>query len=521
VNPVKTVLWYGEPPSPGIQHLFDVRGFDIRENLESGALEDWLLGRTLVAVFNYTEQNPKLMEAGYEHLALFIQHGLRLLFVGATEATGAWLREAHFKRLNPDYPWDDSVRFLPHLKGLNFDVVVDCPPGPRWRNLLIKQEGNFAKLQEEEHRLVSRAFGKADSIQLLKIAGGFSGSRVFMAHEKRREIDSSLGHLSQPRLIKIGNRKDISKEILAMSEVSPFIPFELRPNLEISIQGLDKAIYVADFVEKSESMLDVARAGRAEGAISNLFNRTLQRWRDRANQNQQFGSLAEAAERLKFASADWIHFEYLQSEKFRKRQHDVKALWNMLRDFKFSYRAATIHGDLHGENVRVRGDDAILIDFGAVRGKPEVGQGAPLCFDVATLEVSLAFQYRGRIDGPNTFEQPAWEDEIRSLFNLDAILSTPSVGSEPAPDSWLLGCLQRIRAFSIYQQSHPYEYAIALAIALWRYCKFPPERDSDADQGRRVVALILGAEIIEQIKRKEDESDSYPRSRSSNASALG
>jgi hypothetical protein len=509
---VKTVLWYGEPPSPGIQHLFDVRGFTIRENPASEAIEDWLLGQTLVVVFNYTESNTEKVEAGYEHLAMFIQHGLRLLFVGVATETVARIREEHFKQLDAEYPWDDSVRFLPHLKGLNFDVVIDCPPGPRWRNLTIKQDGNFKKLGDEEHRLVSRAFGKADEIQLLKIAGGYTGARVFMAHEKRREVDASIGHWSQPRLVKVGSREEVSKEVLAMNEVSPFIPFELRPNLETSIKGLRKAIYVADFVDKSESMLDVARAGRAEGAISNLFNRTLQRWRDRANQrDKQFGSLAEAAEQIGFASADWIQSGYLQSEKFRKCGHDIKALWATLSDIKFSYRAATIHGDLHGENVRVRGDDAILIDLGAVRGKTEVGQGAPLCFDVATLEVSLAFHYRGVIDGPNTFEQPLWESEIRPFYNLDAILSTPSIDSAPQPDSWLFGCLQRIRAFGIYQQSHRYEYAIALTIALWRYCKFPPSQYADADEGRRVVALILGAEIVKQIEGKERESNSHSR----------
>jgi Ser/Thr protein kinase RdoA (MazF antagonist) len=44
-----------------------------------------------------------------------------------------------------------------------------------------------------------------------------------------------------------------------------------------------------------------------------------------------------------------------------------------------------MHGDLHGENVRVRNGNAILIDFASVCS-------GPLTADLAALETCLAFE---------------------------------------------------------------------------------------------------------------------------------
>jgi hypothetical protein len=67
------------------------------------------------------------------------------------------------------------------------------------------------------------------------------------------------------------------------------------------------------------------------------------------------------------------------------------------------------------------------------------------------LEVALVFSCTE--EEARTFEQPDWESEIRGYFKLDAIKSTPDRGTSPKPTSWLFGCLQRIRAFGIYDKS--------------------------------------------------------------------
>jgi hypothetical protein len=502
MRPVKTILWYGQSPLAGIRYRLERRGFTIVENPKRDAINNHLLAVTHSAVIDQTGVTAGKAFLSYGLLPEFIDHAIRVLMLGADRAT---ILENHLYKIDKDYPWDDSVLFVSDLKDTNFDNILAAPSEERWRGFPIKQIGKYEELTAEDLRLIARAFPKAEEVHLRKISDGLSGSRVFMAHEKRPQTETSIAHWTQPRLLKAGGRCIMSREVLAMRAVSPFVPFELRPNLEVHVEGFKRAIYIADFVDRSDSMLDAARAGRAEAAISNLFNRTLHRWRDRARQCPMVnGSLVAAAERLGVLEFSSIRKEYFETERIRKLQIDFDALWKDLANYTFEYRAATIHGDLHGENVRVRGDDAILIDLGSIKGDTTPGQGAPLCFDVAILEVALIFAYRGKTDGDDEFQQPQWESEIRPFYQLDAILRSPSIDSAPDPASWMFGCLQRIRAFGIYEQSHEYEYSIALVIALWRWCKFQPVPHSkEADKGRRVVALELGARIIQQMAERD------------------
>jgi hypothetical protein len=318
-----------------------------------------------------------------------------------------------------------------------------------------------------------------------------------MAYEKRKEESTSIAHWTQPRLVKVGPRNSIASEIQAMQAVSPFIPFELRPNLDTHVLGFCHGVYVADFVDHSESMLVAAHAGRAEAALSNLFNRTMGRWRERGRQRATSDeSLGDAASRLGIVSAEAILDAYSGSGEAQQAGIDIPKLWAKLRSISFPHRVATIHGDLHGENVRVRGDDAILIDLGSVKGDDTSAGGAPLCFDVAMLEVALVFTWvKGEPDA--SYGQAAWREEIAPYYQTEAIGRALEASAAPRDGGWMLGCLQRIRAFGIYQHDHRDEYPLALAIAMLRMCKYP--HTTDADKGRRVQGLMIAARIIEDI----------------------
>lgn len=52
--------------------------------------------------------------------------------------------------------------------------------------------------------------------------------------------------------------------------------------------------------------------------------------------------------------------------------------------FRLGYRSSIQHGDLHGANILINRDNAIMIDYGDVRNLPR-------CFDAAFLELSLLF----------------------------------------------------------------------------------------------------------------------------------
>jgi hypothetical protein len=501
VNGLKSILWYGVAPQPGIRAKLDTRGFRLLEEPSDDLIGDAQLAATTVVVLNHASNTVDRDLKGYRHLPKFIDHGILVLIVVPTIDDFSRAREAHLYKVNRAFPWDKAVLFLTDLKGNNFDNIVSAPPAAKWHSCEIKQLGDFEPLTDEEKLLVCRAFGKAEEVHIRALKSGFTRSRVFMAHEKRRE--SSIAHWTQPRLIKIGWRADLEEEVGNMKAVSPFVPFELRPNLEVYIEGFRKSVFIADFVDRSESLIDVARAGRAETAISNLFNRTLHRWRERAwSCGMADESLAVAAERLKMFKPGDVCSVYLESVVCKGI--NVESLWESLKKITFRHRAATIHADLHGDNVRVRGDDAILIDLGSVKGTDSHGGGAPLSFDVAMLEVALIFTCSDEELEELSFQQREWENEIRPYYKLDAILSTPARDAVPQPDSWMFGCIHRVRAFGIYDQSNSYEYAIALAIAMLRWCKFEPQ--GDADKGRRVVALHIVAELIAEIEGKKAKS---------------
>jgi hypothetical protein len=496
------LLWYGPSPLPGILYKLNKRGFTVLENPDEADLNDSLLGITSIVVFSHEANDAKFNQVTYKQLPRFINHGILVLIL-ANRKDKSRIHEEYLKLIDPEFPWTEEVTFLNDLRQQNFDNIVEYQPTQKWSHIRIVELDHSEKLKSDERLLICRAFQNAEELHIHELQSGFTTSRVFMAYEKRRL--SSTAHWTLPRLVKIGDRKALAHEVGAMKDASPFIPFELRPNLEVYVEGFSKSVYVADFVEKSESMLVAARAGRAENAISNLFNRTLLRWRDIAWQKTKPNeSLALAAERLGIISPDKIHRDYLDSEPIQNAGINVNTLWAILKNISFEHRSAIIHGDLHGDNIRVRGDDAILIDLGEVKGTNEFGKGAPICFDVAMLEVALVFTCTDEENASPQFKQPEWEQNIRPFYDLDAILCTPDRDSAPRPDFWLFGCLQRVRAFSIYEQSDSHEYAIALVIALWRWCKFSPK--SVTDKGRRVVALEIGAHIIRQIEAQRKKS---------------
>lgn len=497
MNQTRELLWYGRPPLPGTRSRLEERGYRIERMLGEQSFPKGRLGQVFAVIFDHSVDGLNKPLSGYELIKDFINHGLPI-FIVCSQPERSAVTSRFLSPHGSAYPWEEVVQFLPDFKGSNFDVFVKLERGAPWTNTAIDLTGHGEGLTEEEEILLARAFQNARQIKLSQITPGFTQSRVFMVHEEKKR--NSFAHLAQPRLVKIGPREKVLEEVKAMKEVSPFIPFELRPNFEVSVRGFSKALYVADFVDKSEPLLEVAHDGRAEAALSNLFYRTLRVWRECAwGRPLSTDSLADAAERLGMLLIHKIKPEYLESESFAKLRIEPKELWEKVKTIKFPHRVATIHGDLHGNNVRVRGDDAIVIDLGEVQGTDS--DGAPVCFDVAMLDVALSFQCLDERQSGGDFDQPAWEDEVSKYYNLESLQSASHFKGTNL-GSWLHGCLQRIRAFGTYEQSDPLEYPIAVAIAMWRWCKF--DSSGPGDKGRRVVALILGAQILQEAIRSFD-----------------
>ena len=95
--------------------------------------------------------------------------------------------------------------------------------------------------------------------------------------------------------------------------------------------------------------------------------------------------VAKVLEHAKFCSPSRIKTSYLEYAKSRGVRATPDQLWTALSSLDQTYRVAPMHGDLHGENVRVRNGNAILIDFASVAP-------GPLTADLAALESWLAFE---------------------------------------------------------------------------------------------------------------------------------
>ena len=159
-------------------------------------------------------------------------------------------------------------------------------------------------------------------------------------------------------------------------------------------------------------------------------------------------------------------------------------LWDALRSKKHAaYRLAPIHGDLNAYNVRVRGRDAILIDF----AKTRIG---PIVADPASLEVSLAFAITSDTD-----DNEGWKRLIDQIYKPAYLQQPPPPAAQALPREWLWTCIRQIRLFAISMETAAGEYRDAVIAYLLRYAMFPAQ--SDKEETRRAYSLVLAERLLE------------------------
>ncbi len=167
-------------------------------------------------------------------------------------------------------------------------------------------------------------------------------------------------------------------------------------------------------------------------------------------------------------------------------------IWEILQRLEQRYRVAPIHGDLHGENVRVRGTSAILIDLASVaRG--------PLTADLAALETWLAFELPPppEADAQRFFDAP-WADVIGRLFAPAAFRHPPGPARAATPLAWLEAVVRQIRTMGIAIQSCATEYQSAVAVQLLRRCQWAD--GGPGDRGRRTVGYQIASKLVADLE---------------------
>jgi uncharacterized protein associated with vWA-MoxR-VMAP ternary system len=404
-----------------------------------------------------------------------IQHGLVVHVIADSDATQ--FHVAHvLKTLSLTALVNASTEPALHLIAEN---VARHDPGPSF-NAALTLRGHA--VSEEAEFLLRRAFCDCDHIIVSNLTGGTTD--VLSVHAVFK--DSLSGPRPLPFFAKVGTRSSIEHERdIYKDYVEHFVPFFLRPSLDYDrcILGAEKAMLVGKFVEHSESLSDVARRNMAESPIHSLFDNALRGWRLQAK---------EVSNNL-LAAMPWfvIPDQIPDSRVAQARAYGIVRapgeLGFLLKNAApVSYLSAPYHGDLHADNIRVRGNDAILIDFQRV-------QTGPLLADHACLEISLAFNEY------SADSNDGWMSLIDTLFSQANFLHPPGPALEPAPREWLWNAIRQIRTIALANQRSQ-EYVQIVAIALLRFARLPMRpTDSSIGEARKAYAYLIADKLISMV----------------------
>lgn len=484
-EPRREVLWFGVEPDRSISQEFENRRLALRVYERNIGLPP--LGTITGAIFSFEKgYNDAVTWSARSHARSLIDYGIRVDLIAPDDQAMGQIQSAL-----------GQVVVLP---GVNvrtaprpFEIaegVARHPSGRRPRvDLEIVVADNREPIRSADATLFQRAFPDCKKIVLVELTGGLSGARVFAVY---MTVDkSNAGVWPQPAFAKLDRREKIDKEYQNYRQFADaFIPFGLRPNVQDIVAGAERSLLIGSFVGRSESLWDLARRNVAARAVSALIDETLGGWRDQAYAVEPIeGSVAQAMAEARILSPSKIKPSYADFAEAQNVYRRPSELWEGLKNLKQSYRRSPIHGDLHGENVRVYNGHAILIDFASVsRG--------PLTADLAALETWFAFQLPPEA-AKAQFKNESWAAEIDRLYAPAAFLHPPGPGDPSSEHCWLGTIVRQIRRMGISIQSCPTEYETAVTVQLLRRCQWddgPP-----ADRYRRGHGYVIAAKLIEDI----------------------
>ncbi len=359
-------------------------------------------------------------------------------------------------------------------------------PRPRMDLEIVVADGR-EPVRKADEPLFQRAFHRCRQVTLVELAGGRSAARVFAAH---MTVDGSdAGVWPQPAFVKLDRSDKVAREYANYRDYAErFIPFGLCPNIQGLVQGAERSLLVGDFVDRSESIWDLARREVAAQAVTSLIDETLRGWRDQGYASDPVsGSLGAAMRTAGLWSPDLIEQCYVDKAWEDGIRATPKELWGMLCGMRQTWRQAPVHGDLHGENVRVRNGQAILIDLASVTK-------GPLTADLAALETWLAFELPPGADD-SRFGDDEWRFQIDRLYSPSSFRHPPGPCAPAARLQWMANVVRQIRTMGIAAQSCPTEYQTAVAVQLLRRCRWSD--GPAADRYRRGYGYRAATTLIE------------------------
>jgi len=481
------LLWLGKPPTAADRAEAKNRGLEIEEVLP-GTSPDYVFARGIVfwATPPHFEATADALEAS---LPVAIDHGLYLHIVVSSEAQRSDIAavlaaalpnggaEEHYRlRIEPVQPHEGPQAALMHN------------PGPPARSDLSISVDDF-ELTGDRLLLLQRAFCDCHSIALQRISGGLSGAQTFLVDAKLRASNAGLRPSSF--FVKMDAPVKLREEMKRFREFAEHhIDWNLRPNfaIERSIYGVQQGVLVGAFVRDSRSLWEVILDGDGPTHIRSLFQDTLGGLRQEPERPlaEARGSVVEPLD--KFCKRDRVPSARVEAARaLGGVVHPPRSLWRKLLDLSDQlWRRSATHGDMHGENVRTRKGDAIVIDFAqACTG--------PMSSDVASLEVWLAFKVAPGV----TLSQEEWRQRTEALYAPCAIERSLAGVPLAVDDDPIAACVDELRRVANESVHSPDEYKRVLAVYLMRQATFPADAECAAeDEFRRTYAYWLANQLV-------------------------
>lgn len=483
------VLWFGAAPDNATEQEFANRRLVLRV-LRAGAQLPSLAPVT-AAIFAIDGQHvEEVIATAKAYARKLLDHGCRIDLVAPDDLAMGAAQAALSEILAPP---GFNVRTAPRA----FEVaegVARHEAGPQPRlDLEIVVAANREPIRPADAPLFQRVFSDCKRIVLTELTGGLSDARVFAVH---MTVDKSYaGVWPQPAFAKLDRRNKVEAEFRNYRQFADtFIPFGLRPNVREVVAGAERALLVGNFVDRSESLWDLARRNVAAQAITALIDETLGGWRDQAYaRDPQEGSVALAMMNAGIFNPNRLRSRYREYGRENGVSTEFDTLWVGLAAVKQRYRQSPIHGDLHGENVRVRNGQAIVIDLASV-------SHGPLTSDLAALEVWMAFELPPEAN-EKEYKNPLWAQEIDRLYAPTAFQHPPGPCEPTSEHCWLATVVRQIRQKGIAVQSCATEYQTAVVVQLLRRCQW--DGREVAERYRREHGYLVATRLIEDILVRE------------------
>lgn len=310
---------------------------------------------------------------------------------------------------------------------------------------------------------------------------------------------SEVGPRPLPFFIKIAAAKDVEDELKNYHRYAEFfIPFYLRPNLDrkrCASNGRLSSI-VGNFVEDSQPLRSVLRSNPGPGILFSLFENSLKGFRLQPSETHETreGLLEEFIKGRSRASEVPPKVSALARRLGLKESPTQleASLCSKLNSEKC--KLCPHHGDLHCGNVMVRGNDAILIDFSAVKDGPSTA-------DLAAIEVSLLFG-TDDVDQPGEYE--SWKKLVDEVYQELLHPKPPLAERTPGPHSWLRRAVREIRHVTLGCDCSVREKSAVLTAYLIRFARLPIEEFEDKGLrkialDRHAYALVVAGRIVRSL----------------------